>query len=87
MQMKGKKTVEFRLIDSNEMPPIVIKKNEKDNACVIVLNQAHTIWLSLQRNTIPGIVQSLAEKLNQLCDGYLEEQLMYVEMDNFEGDE
>tara|TARA_R100000951_G_scaffold116193_1_gene126991 strand:+ start:1212 stop:1475 length:264 start_codon:yes stop_codon:yes gene_type:complete len=87
MQMKGKKTVEFRLIDSNEMPPIVIKKSEKDNACVIVLNQAHTIWLSLQRNTIPGIVQSLAEKLNQLCDGYLEEQLMYVEMDNFEGDE
>jgi len=84
MQMKGKKTVEFRLIDSNEMPPIVIKKNEQDNACVIVLNQAHTIWLSLQRNTIPGIVASLAEKLNQLCDGYLEEQLMFVQMDNFD---
>jgi hypothetical protein len=84
MQMKGKKTVEFRLIDSNEMPPIVIKKNEQDNACVIVLNQAHTIWLSLQRNTIPGIVQSLAEKLNQLCDGYLEEQLMFAQMDNLD---
>jgi len=87
MQMKGKKTVEFRLIDSNEMPPIVIKKNEQDNACVIVLNQAHTIWLSLQRNTIPGIVQSLAEKLNQLCDGYLEEQLMFAQMDNFDTEE
>ena len=48
MQMKAKKTVEFRLIDSNDMPPIVIKKNETDNTCVIVLNQAHTIWLGLQ---------------------------------------
>jgi len=82
--MKAKKTVEFRLIDSNDMPPIVIKKNETDNACVIVLNQAHTIWLGLQRNTIPGICQSLNEKLNQLCDGYLEQQLMFVELDNFE---
>lgn len=81
MQMKEKKQVEFRLIDSQEMPPVVIKKNENDNGCVIVLNQAHTIWLSLQRSAIPGIAQSLAGKLNQLCDGYLEQQLMYVEMD------
>lgn len=81
MQMKEKKQVEFRLIDSNDMPPVVIKKNEDDNGCVIVLNQAHTIWLSLQRSAIPGIAQSLAGKLNQLCDGYLEQQLMYVEMD------
>ena len=77
MQMKTKKHVEFRLIDREEMPPVVIKKNEHDNGCVIIINQAHTIWLSLNRNTIPGITQSLAEKLNQLCDGYLEEQLMY----------
>ncbi len=81
MQMKGKKTVEFRLIDSDEMPPVVIKENERDSGCVIVLNQHHTIWLSLNRSTIPGIVQSLSEKLNQLCDGYLEQQLMYLEQD------
>lgn len=79
--MKEKKQIEFRLIDSIDMPPVVIKENERDGGCVIVLNQAHTIWLSLQRSTIPGITQSLAEKLNQLCDGYLEQQLAYVRMD------
>ena len=81
MQMKGKKAVEFRLIESEEMPPVVIKRNETDNGCVIVLNRAHTIWLSLNRSTIPGITQSLAEKLNQLCDGYLEQQLFNSEME------
>ena len=81
MQMKEPKQVEFRLIDSIDMPPVVIKKNEEDNGCVIILNQAHTIWLSLQRSAIPGITQSLASKLNQLCDGYLENQLMFAQMD------
>tara|TARA_R110000737_G_scaffold338877_1_gene360311 strand:- start:55 stop:318 length:264 start_codon:yes stop_codon:yes gene_type:complete len=87
MQMKEKKEVEFRLIDSNDMPPVVIKKNENDNTCVIVLNQAHTIWLSLQRSTIPGIVQSLAGKLNQMCDGYLEEQLAWVDLEELDMEE
>ena len=81
MQMKRRKEVEFRLIDDEDMPPVVIKKHEEDNGCVILLNQAHTIWLSLNRSTIPGITQSLAEKLNQMCDGYLEQQLVYEEND------
>lgn len=81
MQMRRRKEVEFRLIDSEDMPPVVIKKNEDDSGCVILLNQAHTIWLSLNRSTIPGITQSLAEKLNQMCDGYLEQQLAYEEND------
>ena len=78
MQMKEKKQIEFRLIDSEDMPPVVIKKNENNNECVIVLNQAHTIWLSLQRSAIPGITQSLADKLNQLCDGYLEQHRIAI---------
>ena len=81
MQIKRRKEVEFRLIDSEDMPPVVIKKHEDDNGCVILLNQAHTVWLSLNRSTIPGITQSLAEKLNQMCDGYLEQQLAYEEND------
>jgi hypothetical protein len=85
MQMKKKKEIEFRLIEDNEMPALIFKSNENDIAsCVIVINQAHKIWLGLQRNTIPGICQSLNEKLNQLCDGYLEEQLYYAEMDRVE---
>ena len=81
MQIKRRKEVEFRLIDSEDMPPVVIKKHEDDSGCVILLNQAHTVWLSLNRSTIPGITQSLAEKLNQMCDGYLEQQLVYEEND------
>tara|TARA_R100000005_G_C4942847_1_gene166641 strand:+ start:288 stop:530 length:243 start_codon:yes stop_codon:yes gene_type:complete len=79
--IKMKKAVEFRLIESEEMPPVVIKKDENTNGCIIVLNRAHTIWLSLNRSTIPGITQSLAEKLNQMCDGYLEQQLFNMGME------
>jgi len=81
MQMKPKKEIEFRLIEDDEMPPLIFKSNEEDgSSCVIVINQAHTIWLGLHRNTIPGIAQSLAEKLNTICDSYLEQQLMNEEM-------
>ena len=82
MQMKPKKEIEFRLIEDNELPALIFKSNERDRAsCVIVINQAHKIWLGLHRSTIPGICNSLAEKLNQLCDDYLEEQLMYAALD------
>ena len=82
MQMKPKKEIEFRLIEDNELPALIFKSNENDKAsCVIVINTYHKIWLSLHRSTIPGICNSLAEKLNQLCDGYLEEQLMYAALD------
>ena len=80
--MNRKKNVEFRLIDDEELPPVIIKQNEDDNTVpVIVLNQHYKIWLGLQRSTIPGIAQSLAEKLNQICDSYLVEQMTYAEMD------
>lgn len=81
MQMKQKKEIEFRLIDEEEMPALIFKSNEEDVAsCVIVINTHHTVWLGLQRNTIPGICNSLAEKLNMLCDGYLEQELLNQEM-------
>ena len=57
MQMRKKKEVEFRLIDSEEMPPIVIKPHEDGESLVIVLNKHHQVWLSLHRNTIPGIAE------------------------------
>ena len=81
MMESGKKEVEFRLIEDDEMPPIIIKQSEEGTAPVIIINQSHTIWLSLQRSTIPGIAQSLADKLNQMCDGYLQQQLAYEELE------
>ena len=71
------KEVEFRLIDDDEMPPLIIKSTDDGTTPVIVINQAHNIWLSLQRYSIPGIAKSLAEKLNSICDAYLEQQLNY----------
>jgi|6_EtaG_2_1085325.scaffolds.fasta_scaffold228977_2 hypothetical protein len=76
MTNRRKKEIEFRLIEDEEMPPMIIKANEDGNP-VIVINQHHRIWLSLQRRTIPGIVESLSHKLNDICDGYLNEQLIY----------
>ncbi len=80
--MRKKKEVEFRLIDSNEMPPIVIKPHEDGESLVIVLNNYHQVWLSLHRNTIPGIAESLHGKLNDLCDAHLTEQLAWARVEN-----
>ena len=77
---RREKYVEFRLIDDEELPPMVIKQSDEGFKPVIVINQAHNVWLSLQRSAIPGITQSLADKLNAMCDAYLEEQLMNEEM-------
>jgi len=82
MQMRKKKEVEFRLIDSNEMPPIVIKPHEDGESLVIVLNNYHQVWLSLHRNTIPRIAESLHGKLNDLCDAHLTEQLAWARVEN-----
>ena len=79
---RKRKQVEFRLINSEEMPPIVIKSHEDNIGLVIVLNQHHNVWLALHRNTIPGITESLHSKLNELCDTHLEEQLAYRRFDD-----
>ena len=77
---RREKYVEFRLIDDEDMPPMVVKQNDEGFKPVVVINQAHNVWLSLQRSSIPGICQSLADKLNAMCDAYLEEQLMNEEL-------
>lgn len=80
MMMEPSKRVEFRLIDDDEMPPLIVKRNEESLDPVIVINTHHRIWLSLHRTLIPGIAKSLSEKLNNLCDGYLREQIAFEDM-------
>ena len=80
---KEAKQVEFRVIEDNELPAIIIKR-ENEITPVIVINTYHRIWLSLMRSTIPGITQSLAEKLTMICDSFLEEQLQYEDMDRMD---
>ena len=75
MMPTTRKTVEFRLVNDDELPPVIIKHDEGELFPVVVLNVRHKVWLGLQRKTIPGICESLAEKLNELCDGVLIEQI------------
>jgi hypothetical protein len=83
MQKNEKKQVEFRVVEDEELPAIIIKR-EGGIEPIIVINTYHKIWLSLMRGTIPGITNSLAEKLSMLCDSFLEEQLQYEDMDRMD---
>tara|TARA_R110002110_G_scaffold167517_2_gene368589 strand:+ start:642 stop:896 length:255 start_codon:yes stop_codon:yes gene_type:complete len=71
--MKMNKTMEFRLVSDDTMPPIVITMTEDDEP-KIVINTNHLIWLSLHRKTIAGSTQPLFEKLDMLLTNFLTEQ-------------
>ena len=73
MQPKPMKKVEFRLIDSEEMPTIVISYNENDEPKVVI-NTYHKLWISLNRRIIAGILESLQEKMDTILTSYLQEQ-------------
>jgi hypothetical protein len=72
--------IEFRLIDSDEMPPMVISENEDGNPKVTI-NSYHRIWISLHRRTIAGIIEALQGKMDEILQSYLEEQLKFQQMD------
>ena len=72
MNNKEEKSVEFRLVNDADMPPVVITMNE--NADVkVVLNAEHRIWLSLNRKTIGGSAEALFEKIDSLLTAFLSE--------------
>jgi|TARA_R100001463_G_scaffold68164_2_gene121614 hypothetical protein len=78
--MKKEINVEFRLVNDEEMPPIVITMNDRDEPKV-VLNSEHKIWLSLYRKTIGGCAEALYEKIEELLSAHLQEQRAYERMD------
>ena len=63
MEEEMKKEIEIRIVDDDELPPIIIKCGD-DKQPIVILNSKYTIWLSLMRNTIPGITSSM----NSLID-------------------
>ena len=65
--------IEFRLVNDEEMPPVVITMNDRDEPKV-VLNAEHKIWLCLHRKTIAGSAEALFEKIDQILTGMLMEQ-------------
>ena len=75
--------IEFRLIESEDMPPIVITIDD-NNEPKVVINTHHKIWLGWKRKVIGGIAKSLYDKIDALLDGYLEEQLVLEGLDKWE---
>ena len=77
-----KTNVEFRVVNTADLPPIVISQNENDEPKV-VLNPYHRIWISLNRRLIAGIIDNLPEKIDTILTGYLQEQRRF-EIDDLE---
>ena len=75
--------VEFRIIDAEDMPPLVISQNEKDEPKVVI-NTYHRLWISLNRRLIAGIIDALPEKLDMILNAYLEQQRAFERMDREE---
>ena len=78
--MKRENNVEFRIINSSDMPPLVISQNENDEPKV-VLNTYHRIWISLNRRLIAGIIENLQEKMDTILTSYLMEQRQFEKED------
>ena len=78
--MNDKPNVEFRIINTPEMPPLVISQNENDEPKVVV-NTYHRIWISLNRKLIAGIIENLQEKMDMILTGYLVEQRAFEQED------
>ena len=75
-----KREIEFKLVNDDELPPIIITIGDNDLPKV-VLNQKHQIWLSLYRKTIGGCAESLYDKIDELLTAHLTEQRMYEKME------
>lgn len=75
-----KKKVEFRIINTEELPPIVISENEKGEPKVVI-NTYHKIWISLNRRTIVGVIEALQEKIDDILQSHLEEQYQFEKED------
>ena len=75
-----KKQVEIRIINTEEMPPIVISANENDEPKV-VLNTYHKLWITLNRKIIAGIIEDLYSKKDMILTSYLEEQYQFEKED------
>lgn len=78
--IKREGTVEFRVVNTRELPPIVISMNENDEPKV-VLNNYHRIWISLNRRLIAGIIENLQEKMDEMLTSFLVEQRQFEKED------
>ena len=78
-ETEKKKEVVFKLVNDEDMPPIIIRAGEDDMPEVII-NRHYSIWLSLHRKLIAGCAESLYGKIDELLTSYLTEQRMFERM-------
>jgi len=77
------KQIEFRLIDNEDMPPIVITIGE-NNEPKVILNSHYKIWMGWKRKMIGGVAKSLYEKIDELLTAYLADQYAFIQMEEEE---
>ncbi len=85
MRMMKMTEIEFRLIENEDMPPLVISIND-DLEPKVIINSHHKVWLGWKRKVIGGVAKSLYEKIDALLDGYLAEQYALEGLDEWEED-
>jgi hypothetical protein len=79
-QEEVKREIEFRLVDDEDMPPIVITIGENDLPKVVI-NRHYTIWLTLYRKCIGGCAESMFEKIDELLTAHLSEQRVFERLE------
>ena len=77
------KQIQFRLIDNEDMPPIVITVGD-DNEPKVIINSHFKIWMGWKRKMIGGVAKSLYDKIDELLDAYLADQYTLQEMDSWQ---
>ena len=75
--------IEFRIIDDEKLPPVIIKKGEKDTPKILI-NNSHKIWICLNRGLINGMFEVFPKKVTEILDAHLREQYQDEIMDRGE---
>ena len=70
--MNDTTNIEFRIVNDEEVPPLVITMDEYDTPKVVI-NRHHAIWLMVNRNVIPSSAQEIANEIYKLLDAHLAE--------------
>ena len=55
------RTIEYRLVDDEDLPPIVITMDENDEVKLII-NTYYKIWMAANRKVIGGVAEGLFAK-------------------------
>ena len=77
---ENKREVTFKLVNDEDMPPIIITMDDNDIPQVVI-NRKCSIWLSLYRKCIGGCAHSLYDKIDELLTSHLTEQRTFELME------